>query len=183
LRHAFRLPLWSGTHLASSEDTELNVTVSIPRATRAVAKWTAKPQVWFCAGFVREDQGKTKEIASCRRLRNRGHMRKLRHIDADSTNHLRSKMRHPSFVTRNPFESSRINRNPRTNLDETLRRVPLQKFARMSRRDTTRLYGFVILCRSSRNPDDNSEEFSDLEFRYCHSRDNRRFAPSIEAIA
>jgi hypothetical protein len=143
----------------------LNVTVSIPRATLAAASWTAKLQVWFCVGFVCEDQVKASEIASCRRLGNRGHMRKLRHIDADSPNHLRSKMRHPSFVTR-----------PRANLDETLRRVPLRKFAPMSRGDTTRLYGLVILCRSSRNPDDNSEEFSDLEFRYCHSRDNRRFA-------
>jgi len=103
-------------------------------------------------------------------------MRKLRHIDADSPNHVRSKMRHPSFVARNPFESSGINRNPQANLDETLRRIPLQKFAPMSRRDTTRLYGLVILCRSSRNPDDNNEEFSDLEFRYCHSRDNGRLA-------
>ena len=105
-RHAFRLPFWSGTHLASSVDTKLNVTVSIPRATRALAKWTVKPQIWRPLRV--RGSGKTSEIASCRRLGNRGQMRKLRHIDADSPNHVRSKMRHPSFVTRNPFESSAI---------------------------------------------------------------------------
>jgi hypothetical protein len=149
LQHAFRLPFWSGTQLASSKDTNFDLIVSIPRAARAVAKCTVKLLVWFCAGFVCEDLGKTGEIASCRRLGGRGRMLKLRPIDANFPNHLRSKTRRPSFVTRNPFESSRINRNPRANLEEILRRIQLQKFAPMSCRDTKRLFRLVIRCRSS----------------------------------